>query len=112
MFFIQSMCTIDEALLGAQKNKMTQPGLVCIGTDYYLKLDHQLVNLSNASNIIDAVQVLFMSCYVFNVSFPNDIRSVFNYIEFVTGMTTEGTKSVPFRHIKDFCNDLKSVIDA
>ena len=73
---------------------MKQPGIITIGELYYLKLDKTASTLTSVSNIVEAVEYLLMSFFVFNVRYPYQLKNVYILLEFICKIRTN-IKSIP-----------------
>ncbi|KAG8180826.1 hypothetical protein JTE90_005913 [Oedothorax gibbosus] len=79
--------SLQEALNTLEERGMKQPGIFTIEDAYYLKLDKTAARLS-ASNIVEAVEYLLMSFYVFNVEYPYQLKSIFSLFEYICKIRT------------------------
>lgn len=67
-----------------------QPSLFLVRGVYYLKTDNTAIPLPSASCFVEAVEVTFMSFWVFGVEYPDSLRSVYKFSECVVGIKKQG----------------------
>ena len=65
---------------------------MCIGDQYYLKQDFKSIHLHRASCFTDALESCFFAFYVFGVSYPNDLKAFYMFIEKLVGIEGDSGK--------------------
>ena len=53
---------------------------------YYIKVDRHAVRVGEVASFSEAVEFLLMTFYVFNVSFPHDLKLAYGFIEHILGL--------------------------
>ena len=67
---------------------MIQPGIITIGLEVYIKVDNRAIKIE-VGNGYEAMQVLFMCYYVFNVKYSPDLSIFYYFLENLWGMPSE-----------------------
>lgn len=69
-----------------------QPALLKLNDAFYVKLDNMAFHVESASCFSEALEFLFMCFWVFNVSYPEELRLFYCFIEKLLGMNQAATK--------------------
>ena len=96
---------MDAGLSLLTEKNILQPVLFRAESTYYVKLDNTAVALGDCSCFTDAVEFLFMSFFVFNVDYPQELRIFSAFLEHV--MQVKG--SVKSTVLADFIRALGKV---
>lgn len=73
---------------------MVQPGLLKIGTQFYVKVDNIGILLpSTVINIEEAIGHLIAYIYVLNLKYPESLKFVFGFFEHLGTPSSESIKS-------------------
>jgi hypothetical protein len=86
---------------------MIQPGLLIIGTDYFIKVDQLFMKLENASLVLGLAYV-FGFYHVLNIEYPLPLKFLFVFFETLFEMPMS-VKSVGVENLKSqlaACTDL------
>ncbi len=67
-------------------DKLTQPVLFKMGDSYYIKIDHDVMQLRDVSCFSDAVECLLKAHYDFNLKYMYELRLVYGFIEKLMGI--------------------------
>jgi len=70
----------------ARRSASTQPILFRAQGQYFVKVDHTAVPVSDASCFAEAVEFLYMSFFVFWVEYPFELRLFYSFLEQVAGL--------------------------
>ena len=74
-------CTPDECSKKLTTNGVTQPMLFDLGGQYWVKADATALKLTSVSCFDDCVEFLIYCFFVFNVSYPAQLKCVFGLFE-------------------------------
>jgi hypothetical protein len=78
--------------------EMTQPGLLMIGQQFYVKIEQRSISL-NVPNVIAAIGYLLEYYYVLGLSYPEKLGPFFGYLEFLFGIQPISVKSAPLERL-------------
>lgn len=75
----------DTAVKDLQE-KMIQLGIFVIGDQYYIKIEEVEVQLPRFTRISEALSYLVMFYYVLDLKYPNPLKTVFIFLEYLFGI--------------------------
>ncbi|KAK4024625.1 hypothetical protein OUZ56_010048 [Daphnia magna] len=82
---------LAEALRQAETDGMIQPGLIVIGDRRYLKADLVPIKIPSSS-AADSIAILFAMYHVFNLSFPEHLNLVYNFLQHLVDFEQEASE--------------------
>ena len=91
----------------SSKNSALQPILFKSQDRYFIKADSTAIHISDCSCFVEAVQFLFMTFYVFNVSYPFELRFFYGCLEMITGLESSVGRSF---QLTDLFRQLKAAV--
>ena len=71
-----------------------QPLLFKMQGYYYVKVDSHAFKIGKVASFSEDVEVLLMTFYVFNVSFPQDLKLIYGFIEHILGLPLSNGRTV------------------
>ncbi|XP_065641411.1 uncharacterized protein LOC124807164 [Hydra vulgaris] len=82
----EEQMSVPEAVASLQKNVWAgidnfPPLLFRLNKIYYIKLDDRAIELRDAACFCGAMEFLFKCFYVFNLSYPHEIKPVYGLLE-------------------------------
>ena len=80
---------MDGALARLLDEKVLQPVLFSVEASYFVKLDNMAVAIEGASCFSEALEFAFMCFWVFNVSYPEELRLFYTFLEKLLGMKSK-----------------------
>nr|XP_047133784.1 uncharacterized protein LOC124811860 [Hydra vulgaris] len=94
----EEQISVPEAVASLQKNVWAgidnlPPILFRLDKIYYIKLDDRLIELRDAACFCDAVEFLLKCFYVFNLTYPHEIKPVYGLLEHLMHMNVSIGKS-------------------
>lgn len=78
---------------------MIQPGLVVIGDRRYVKADLIPIKITSSS-AADSISIVFALFHVFNLSFPEHLNLVYNFLQNVVDFERDSDASEPSKKKK------------
>jgi hypothetical protein len=67
---------------------MTTPGLIAVGEKIYILLDSKPLHI-NVSTFSEAIGYLLAVYYIFRIKYPEKLKNVFGFFEFVGKVQSE-----------------------
>ncbi|XP_065649021.1 uncharacterized protein LOC136078100 [Hydra vulgaris] len=94
----EEQMSVPEAVASLQKNVWAgidnlPPLLFRLNKIYYIKLDARAIEVRDTTCFCDAVEFLLKCFYVFNLSYPHEIKPVYGLLEHVMQMNVSIGKS-------------------
>jgi len=104
--FIQDDChSPDDCAAELTANGATQPMLFHVQSAFWIKADNTAVRITGAACFHDCVQFLMYSFFVFNVSYPPELKMVYGVLERLLGIAPTMKRSAV---VDDFMQQLLS----
>ena len=97
---------MDEAVACITERRVLQPCLFKVNGLTYVKLHNRSVSLHNASCFIEAVELLLMCFWVFNVEYPAQLRLFYAFLEETVGVRSSKPQAPTLR---DFHRELAAL---
>ena len=72
---------MDNALIRLTADGLTQPLLFAIQGRYYIKADNTAILLTDSGCFAEAAETLFMSFFIFSVSYPPQLSNFYYFFE-------------------------------
>ena len=88
--------TVDSAVSRLTDDSVTQPMLMRLQSNFYVKADNTGILLADCSCFAEAVELLFMCYFVFNVSYPPQLSRFFHFFERLLDVRGSSRKLVEF----------------
>ena len=85
--------TVDSAVATLTGRGVTQPMLLRVRSNYYIKVDSSAIPITDCSSFVEAVEFLFMTFYVLSVQYPAELRIFYGFIEHILGVKNSVGKS-------------------
>jgi hypothetical protein len=73
---------------------MIQPGLIVIGDRRYIKADLIPIKISTSS-AAESISILFAVYHIFNLSFPEHLNLVYNFLQNMVNFVEKETSQPP-----------------
>ncbi|XP_046639200.1 uncharacterized protein LOC124320375 [Daphnia pulicaria] len=96
---------LAEALQQAESDGMIQPGLIVIGDRRYIKADLIPIKISTSS-AAESISILFAVYHIFNLSFPEHLNLVYNFLQNMVNFVEKETSQPPNKKKKSSSKSL------
>jgi hypothetical protein len=93
LFFQDRELSVDEAVSQLNQMGITQPMLFKIHNRFWIKADKTAIQTVTNSCFDGCVELLFFSFFVFNVSYPHELKMVYGLFERLLKVKTSMPKS-------------------